>query len=93
MTDDYDKQCRERCKTDAERRHRDYKDECRMLQDRLRCPNCRTLWCRCTIEQTNAAWRRIKARQQAKYAARIRRCDEDLARRQAAWEKRVEVAG
>ncbi len=75
-------------KADAERRDRDYKDGCRMLQDRLRCPNCRTLWCNCTLEQVNAAWRRIKARRQAEYAERVRRCDEDLTRRQAAWEKK-----
>jgi hypothetical protein len=74
----------------AERRNRAHKHECRMLQDRTRCPNCRTLWSyHCTYNQIHDAWQRIEARQQAEYGERVRRCNEDQARRIAAWEKRT----
>jgi len=88
---DYDQYYKDWCKERRDTEIRDYRRECRHIQDRLRCPNCRTIWgCRCTLEQQHAAWRRLDAKRRAEYAERIRRCDEDLARRQAAWAKRYE---
>lgn len=86
--DDYDLRYKEWCKEQRRIAIQDHKRECRHIQDGSRCPNCRLLWgCSCNLEQQHLAWRRIIARQQADYAERVRRCDEDLARRQAAWEK------
>ena len=87
MIDD-EQRCKRFRRDERRRGLADYKYACKAAQDRLRCPNCRTVWdCHCTLEQVQAGWRRIKARRQAEYHARIRRCDEDLARRQAAWKK------
>jgi hypothetical protein len=90
MTDnDYDLQYKEWCKEQRRIALQNNKRECKATQDRLRCPNCRTLWeCRCTLEQQHSAWRRIEAQQQADYARRVRECDERIAESQAAWEKR-----
>ena len=85
MTDAEHKQI---CRNEARREHTEYQRGCKFTQDKLRCPNCRTIWdCNCTLEQVQAAWGRIKAARRAEYVERIRRCDEDLARRQAEWEK------
>lgn len=73
----------------AERDHRNYKRDCQMLQDGLRCPNCGTIWeCHCTPEQAHAAWQRIEARQRADHARRVRESNERIAKAQTAWEKR-----
>jgi len=66
-----------------------YRDHCKKLQARLRCPNCGTIWeCRCTVAEQQAACRRAEARRQADYARRVREVDEQIAAAQAAWEKR-----
>lgn len=86
--DDYDLQYKEWCKEQHRIAVEDYRHGCKVIQDRLRCPNCRTIWeCNCTATQVQVAWNHIEARRQAEYHERVRRCDEDLARRQAAWDK------
>jgi hypothetical protein len=89
MSDDCDRHYRQWCMEQRRKAVEDHQRECKAVQARLRCPNCGTIWeCRCTPEQAQAAWGRIEARRQAEYHARVRACDEDLARRQAEWEKR-----
>lgn len=83
-----DKEIREFSRREAERHLRDHKYACKAVQDELRCPNCGTIWeCQCGLAQVEAAVRRIRARHQAEWHARLRRIDEEQKRKLAEWHK------
>lgn len=57
----------------------DYKRDCQILQERLKCPNCNSIWnCTCTLEEKRKAKQQLINKVIANWHRRLRQYEKGI---------------